>query len=274
MIFPDPCRVAELIRATARDEIMPRFGKLGRGEVREKKPGDPVTVADTAAEARLARELVALSPGSVAVGEEAADADPRRVDALAGEAPVWLLDPLDGTSNFVQGIPCFAVMVAYCRSGDVAAAWIHDPVSGSIVSAVAGGGAWRDHRQLRLPAPPALGEQRGSMNRRLRLAFAGRRRTNPKAIPEVLERHGCVGHEYMDLGSGQLHFAQYGGRLKPWDHAGGYLIHREAGGFAALASDGRSYRPGDGIFAGDLLLAPDAESWHALRRLIVEIGAE
>lgn len=274
MSNPDALAVAQVIRVTAVEEIMPWFRNLGPQNVREKKPGDHVTDADVAAEVRLARELEALVPGSISVGEEGAAADPTRLEALKGDSPVWLLDPIDGTGNFVGGIACFAVMVAFCRGGETEAAWIHDPVSGTTVWAAIGAGAWRDGERLRLTAPPPTGGMHGSLSSRLRYALAGRRGVDPGGLPDAIERYGCVGREYMDLAGGRLHFAQYGGRLKPWDHAPGHLIHREAGGFAALSSDGRAYHAGDGMVRGELLLAPDPEAWHALRGLFREMSLE
>ena len=80
-------------------------------------------------------------------------------------------------------------------------------------------------------------------------------------------RYGCAGREYMDLGTGALDFAQYT-RLKPWDHAAGVLIHRQAGGFSALRGHGSPYRVEPRILEETLLLAPDEESWQTLDGLL------
>jgi fructose-1,6-bisphosphatase/inositol monophosphatase family enzyme len=68
----------------------------------------------------------------------------------------------------------------------------------------------------------------------------------------------------MDVARGKLHFSAYGGRLKPWDHAAGVLLHREAGGYSAFFGDGSAYRPESGIVRGRLLLAPDRDGWAEL----------
>jgi fructose-1,6-bisphosphatase/inositol monophosphatase family enzyme len=78
----------------------------------------------------------------------------------------------------------------------------------------------------------------------------------------------CAGHEYLALASGRAHFALYQ-RLMPWDHAPGYLIHREAGGHG-LRLDRREYTPA--IHDGGLLLTPDAESWEALHEVLLGNG--
>jgi len=111
--------VMRLMAEVAAAEIVPRFGKLGAGDVRDKgKPWDLVTVADIAAEAFLTTALGRLVPGSAVVGEEACAADAGVMAALGGAAPVWLIDPVDGTNNFVHGQPCFAVVIAYCEGGE------------------------------------------------------------------------------------------------------------------------------------------------------------
>src|SRR5215831_11049818 len=142
----DPARVTALIEETAALEILPRFQKLAAGEIREKSPGDYVTVADEAAEAHLSPRLTALLPGSLVLGEEAA-----------------AVDPIDGTGNFAAGRPGFAVMVALIRSDAVVAGWIHDPIGGRTAVAAAGEGAWIGECRLKVASPPrAAREMMGS----------------------------------------------------------------------------------------------------------------
>lgn len=254
---PDSEKVAQLIADVAAAEVMSRFERLERGDVTEKRPGDLVTVADVAAERRLSRILIDLLPGSLVVGEEAAAANPGVLDALGGEAPVWVVDPIDGTSNFAAGIPVFAVMVALVRRGDVVMGWIHDPVKRLTATAIKGEGAFCDGKRLQVAS--ATGGKR-SGNRQLARRIEGR----SNLLDEVFDLR-CAGHEYLALAGGQAQFAFYN-RLNPWDHAPGQLLHREAGGFTALL-DGSPYttrKP-----AGGLLLAPDEASWAALREILI-----
>src|SRR6266540_1190144 len=104
----DGAALAEGGEGVAQGERMGRVRRLGTGEEWEKAPGDLVTAADLAAEARLAAELVPLVPGSAFVGEESTAAG-AGLAALGGDRPVWIVDPLDGTSNFVQGDERFCV---------------------------------------------------------------------------------------------------------------------------------------------------------------------
>lgn len=89
----------------------------------EKSPGELVTVADREAEAWLTPRLAALVPGSRVVGEEAVEADPSLLEGLEGGV-AWLLDPVDGTSNFARGEARFAMMAALLRDGEALAAWM------------------------------------------------------------------------------------------------------------------------------------------------------
>lgn len=108
----DSLRVAELIRETAAAELLPRFRNLAKSDIRQKRPGDVVTVADEAAEQRLATGLAKILPGVPVVGEEAVEKDPSLLDLIArpGET-CWIVDPLDGTANFAAGRDRFAIII-------------------------------------------------------------------------------------------------------------------------------------------------------------------
>lgn len=254
-MFPDPQHVARLIREVADSEILPRFRRLAADESWEKRPGSVVTVADQAAENALAGALGDLVPGSLVVGEEAVEERPEILERLSGDAPVWVLDPVDGTSNFAAGKPDFAVIVAYVVEGETRAGWIHLPVEGVTAIAVAGDGAEVDGARARVAPAAPMAEMTGSLGPRLRRnkAFSGRFAsvTNTK----------CCAVDYLAIVRGRIHFAYYRG-LKPWDHAAGHLLHREAGGYSACL-DGADYRPG-APGEGGLLLAPTTGVWRTL----------
>lgn len=275
--IPDPAAVIRIIRDVAASEILPRFRNLAAGDIAHKRhPGDLVTVADTESERHLSQRLRALLPGSAVVGEEGAEADPGVLAALGEAPPVWLLDPVDGTVNFANGKPCFAVIVGLCVGGETRAGWICDPLAGETLWSVAGEGAWIDdadgrRRRLEPLAGRELAAMRGSLSPRagdrLRAALAA----EAGGVTPVSLRYGCAGREYMDLCRGVLQFAQYT-RLKPWDHAAGVLIHREAGGVSALRRGRTPYRPEPGIVEDTLLLAPDVATWETLDRLLGRTG--
>ena len=260
-------RVAGLIAAAAAEEIVPRFGKLAEGDVRAKGPSDPVTVADLAMERRLTAALPDLLPGSTVVGEEAVADDAQVHDRLDGDDPVWVIDPLDGTTNFTEGRPMIAVIVALVHRGRTVAGWIHDPLNRTTATVEEGAGAWLDGARLHVATPTEPPAMIGALNfkyfpEELRERLKARR-DRVSAVRPLF----CAGQEYLRLASGQIQFAFFW-RLKPWDHAAGVLLHREAGGYAARLN-AEPYRPTDRD--GGLLLAPDAASWSALHdTLLVE----
>jgi fructose-1,6-bisphosphatase/inositol monophosphatase family enzyme len=261
---PDPESVAALLRRAATEVILPRFKRLDQGEIREKGPGDLVTVADTESEQLLAPLLRDLAPSSVVVGEEAVAADPAVLDRLKGEAAVWLIDPVDGTFNFVHGNPNFAIIVAYVEHGAVRAGWIHEPIENETIWAVAGEGTWSGGKRLFVPAPPPPERMVGSLSGRT--PGGARARDLVQAAngfgPQVNIR--CAGRTYTSLVRGNIHYA-YFSRSRPWDHAAGWLIHEQAGGRGAFL-DGDAYTPVRGNHP--LLLAPDDARWRTFRALL------
>lgn len=250
----DPHIIAGILREVAEAEILPRFGHLTEGQIREKKPGQLVTEADTEAERVLSGRLTALLPGSMVVGEESVDAKPALLDLLKQPGAVWIIDPVDGTGNFAKGNARFAVILALVVDGVTRQGWIYDPVGQRMVMAESGQGAWLDgHRLSVLPSAP-LEAMNGSVKRFAHLV--GR-------VAKV-GRRGSAAHDYLDLVTGVLHFAHFS-RLMPWDHAAGVLIHAEAGGHGRLMS-GEPYQP---VACRDgLLLAPSEGSWRGLKTLI------
>ena len=262
----DSEQVSAIMREVADEAILPRFRSLAAGDIIPKGDhGDFATTADLEAERRLGARVAALLPGSIVVGEEGAEKRPELLAAIAGKDPVWIIDPLDGTHNFAQGLAQFTVMVALARAGETEAAWIHDPLAGRTVTAERGSGAWEVGRRLAVARPAALSAMRGAL-----YAKAGRPGISPR-LNEARRRFAgicysrCAGCEYLALARGESHFALFT-RLLPWDHAAGTLIHREAGGYHACL-DGAPYRPTR--HAGVLLLAPDQASWEAIAALVL-----
>jgi len=254
MSLPDPQSVTALIRQAAETEILPRYQRLGKADIREKSPGQLVTDADVEAERMLTRTLTALLPAAV-VGEESVAVDSGPLSALERPGPVWVIDPVDGTANFAAGKPRFGVIVALVVDGRTVMGWIHDPIPNRTIFAAAGGGAWLGGDRLLVPSDLPLAAMRGA---------ARRSRTLADRVAHVA-RLGSAAHDYLDLAQGRLHFAHFR-QLMPWDHAAGVLIHAEAGGFGALI-DGSPYRP-RAQSGGALLLAPERGSWDELRVLV------
>lgn len=252
------------MRQTAKAEVLPRLGRLAPGEITEKRPGETVTPADTAAEAMLARLLPAIAP-AVFVGEECVETDPSLLGRIQGPEPVWIVDPVDGTTNFSKGIPRFGMIVAYARGGETLAGWILDPVNDLAVWAIKGQGAWMAGRRVRATPPAPAAELSGTVGKRVREKIEASRAMGTRNLPRLVPRYGSIALEYLDIARGQLAFMRCVGRLKPWDHAAGVLIHAEAGGFSELSGGEGAYRPAPPRARdGTLVLAPDRAAWESL----------
>ncbi len=264
---PDRIAVQSLIRAVAETEILPRFQKLTASDISEKAPGDLVTVADTAAERFLTRELSVLMPGSAAIGEEGYAADPHTLCRLSEDRPVWIIDPVDGTHNFAHGIPCYAVIVSLVHNRQIIAGWIHDPVANSTLYAEQGEGAWDGEKRLTITPDKTIDRMTGSLKRSTRHAVQQRQSAGEIGLPAIVKRYRCVGREYMDLARGTLDFAAYGGVLKPWDHVAGILMYREAGGMDRLLETNNPFQVAATLSRGNILLAPSPDLWQSLNEL-------
>ena len=258
--------LATILRDAARAEILPRFRRLGPGAVRHKDgPLDPVTDADEAAERRITAALATRYPASLVIGEEACSRDPAILSGLA-EAPLaFVVDPVDGTANFAAGLALFGVMAAAICHGQVVAAVIHDPIGDDTALALRGGGAWIEtpdgsRSPLKVAAPAPVAEMAGNVS--WRFMPEPRRGTVCRNLPLLggAWDYRCAAHEYRMTAAGHGHFLVFN-RLLPWDHAPGWLLHREAGGFSARL-DGSDYRPA--ATDGGMICAPDRASWQAL----------
>ena len=267
----DALTVAEILRNAAQAEILPRFRNLSAGAVRTKTSQlDLVTDADEAAERAIEAELLRAFPKAVVIGEEGVSRDPSLLDGLGDADLAFILDPVDGTLNFASGLPLFGVMVAAVMKGEVVCGVILDPISDDWAIAVRGEGAWLQRpdgstRALSVAAPVPLSQMAGNVSWRylpeaLRPVVTG----NLPRIAMAADLR-CAAHTYRQIAGGHLHFA-FSSSVMPWDHAAGWLIHREAGGHTAHF-DGSLYRPANR--GGGLISAPDEDSWQALREALL-----
>ncbi|GAT79961.1 inositol monophosphatase [Streptomyces sp. F-3] len=234
--------VEEEIRKAAAVEIMPRFRRLAEHEVDQKSgPHDLVTDADRLAERHLTDALGALLPGSVVVGEEAVHANPLVYEALQGEAPVWIIDPVDGTRQFVHGDPGFCTLVALAHRGVVLASWTYAPARDQLATAVRGQGAFLDGTPLRSGAPEP--------GRPLEVAVSHPDFTTDEQKRALLglwtdgvapRSCGSAGLEYLAVARGEVDATAFSWEAA-WDHAAGLLLVEEAGG-AQLTLTGDPFR--------------------------------
>ena len=258
----DPARISRYLGEVADRVVLPRWRRLGTDDVRVKSDRSLVTIADLEAEAMLIPILEGSLPGSIAIGEESVCRDPGILDALQGDSPVWIVDPVDGTSAFSRGEDNFGMLLSLAYRGEIVAAWAYFPVLGHLLVAQAGAGAFCDG----LPACPC----REAPDT---LALVGRYNTKKlapallEATSGILDRHPGMNHdthsswEYRRLLSGEpgIYLTSH---TTPWDTAGGYLLATEAG-CAVNNIDETPYRVGD--IAGTLLYVGQPEAWGQVR---------
>ncbi|MGD2084419.1 MAG: inositol monophosphatase family protein [Chromatiales bacterium] len=217
--------MCSLLRRLSERVLVPGFSRA-RG--RTKPDGSLVTDADLAMQAAVARELEARWPDVPVLGEEMPAAEQRRLLA-GGDAALWCLDPLDGTSNYASGVPFFAVSLALIRAGRVELGVVYDPLRGECFSAARGRGAWLDDRGLRLLT--------GGLPLRECVALVDFKRLPPRLAERLAVRppfrsqrsFGAVALDWCWLAAGRGHLYLHGGQ-KLWDYAAGRLILAEAGG--------------------------------------------
>ncbi|MFF8014792.1 inositol monophosphatase family protein [Streptomyces sp. NPDC007929] len=238
--------VEEAVRKAAATEIMPRWRQLAAHEIDQKSgPHDLVTDADRKAELYLTEALAALLPGSVVVGEEAVHANPASYGAIRGDAPVWIVDPVDGTRQFVRGEAGFCTLVALAHRGTLLASWTYAPADDRLATARRGKGARLDGERLFAGVPEP--------GRDLRVATSHPDYTTDEEKQALLGLRadgvaprpcGSAGLEYLAIARGELDAVAFSWEAA-WDHAAGLLLVEEAGG-VHLTRAGEPFRVGGG----------------------------
>ncbi|GHA14389.1 inositol monophosphatase [Devosia pacifica] len=265
-----PDKLAEILRDAAKREILPRFRKLDEGMVRTKSSAiDLVTEADVGAERVITAALKQAAPDALVVGEEAVAADASLLDRALDAPFVIYVDPVDGTANFVGGLPLYAVMASVVVNGETVAGVIYDPMGDDWLMAEIGSGAWLkfpDGRAIpqRFSDPAPLNDMIGTAS-----PFYMQPAARAKVLANfnklrMVASYRCAGHEYRLAAGGNIHFLMFH-KLMPWDHLAGSLIMQEAGAFVARF-DGEPYLPAHRD--GGLLIAPDQDSWTELRQQV------
>lgn len=251
--------IVEAVRDVARVEIMPRFRALSPGDVETKTgPEDLVTIADTAAEAALIRRFEDILPGVAVVGEEAVEDDPAILDQLARPDPCVVIDPIDGTWNFANGLAVFGVIIAVREAGKTVMGLLYDPVCDDWMIARAGQGAHFvradgsrvaiSTRAAREPAMETGYLPLGMFDDRSKKALA-------PLMPAFsrVQSLRCSLYEYRMLAAGRVDWL-IAAESKPWDHLAGQLIVEESGGAWGTVAGG----PYDPTNRGQVLLATGA----------------
>jgi len=224
------------------------FGEVENLQVSAKGPGDFVSRADTKAEATIREELTEARPNYGWLGEESAE--------VKGTDPTrrWIVDPLDGTTNFLHGLPHWAISIALEHKGEVVAGVVYDPARDEMFVAEKGAGAYLNDRRLRVSGRREMTEMIFATG----IPFGGKP-SLPRSLREIAAlASGCAG--IRRFGSAALDLAYVAaGRcdgywesgLNPWDVAAGILIVREAGGMVGPLTEGAEIFAGGGIVAAN-----------------------
>jgi myo-inositol-1(or 4)-monophosphatase len=230
-------------RSLARD-----FGEVQNLQVSLKGPGDYVSQADRKAEEIIYNELLKARPGYSFLMEESGTVKG------SDDQHRWIIDPLDGTTNFLHGIPIFAISIALERQGVLVAGLIYNPAMDELYTAERGGGAFLNDRRLRVAARRNLNDAViGTGIPHLGRGDHGHYLVELRNVMgEVsgIRRMGAAALDLAYVAAGRLD-GFWEDALHPWDMAAGMLIIREAGGFATDKAGGPDIFGTGGIVAGN-----------------------
>lgn len=249
-------RAAEAAAATLLDGL-----RRARSSVETKSTStDMVTEMDRAAEQLIVESILADRPDDGIVGEEGT--------ARGGTSGVqWIVDPIDGTTNYLYGLPGFAVSIAAARAGEVVAGVVVDPMHGDTFTATRGGGAFRNDEPIAVSTETRLTHALVATG----FSYEPDRRSRQAAVlgeilPAVrdIRRLGAASVDLCAVACGRVD-AYYEKGLAPWDHAAGGLIASEAGGRVGDLDEGPA--------GGHFVLAANPHLFDGLAATLRAAGA-
>jgi myo-inositol-1(or 4)-monophosphatase len=228
--------------------LVKNFGVQADYNVQQKSQNDFVSEIDKAAEQAIVRAILKVYPDHSIQAEESGEIIGKDADHL------WIIDPLDGTTNYLRGIPHFAISIAYAVKGVVQCGLVYDPLREELFTATRGAGAALNDKRLRVTA------QRDLNGALLATGFPFKRKdlsSNYLAIfaelfTEVadMRRNGSAALDLAYVASGRIDgFWEFG--LQPWDIAAGALMVREAGGLVTEFNGGHNFMQNGNVVAGN-----------------------
>ena len=220
-------RMVEAAQAAA-TSLREDFSRLEVLKISHKQgPADPVSAADLRAEAAVREHLARAEPSFGFLGEEGG------LQGGSDDAHLWVVDPLDGTANFLSGNPAFAVNIALVREGEVVAGVTHTPILGELFCAHTGGGSFLNGKAVRVSARQGLEQAILGIG----IPFMGKprqdqfhlemKRLTPKVAGIRRIGAGAIDMAYVACGRYDAYWEQ---SVSAWDLAAGVVIVREAGG--------------------------------------------
>jgi len=237
MINVDKDFLRSVIIDAAHAELLPRFTHV---ESYQKEDGSWLTEVDIALQQRIVEALQDQYPESVVLGEEMPEHE--QLQCLQSGKPVWCLDPVDGTSNLVSGIPYFSISLALIEHGNIEVAFVYDPMRDEMFTTQRGQGA-------RLNGKPLLVKD-SNLTLKQSIALIDFKRLDPDlAIRLVSESpyasqrsFGSVALDWCWLAAGRVQVYLHGG-ANLWDYVAGHAIFSEAGGFSMTLEGEHIFTP-------------------------------
>lgn len=225
------------------------FGEVENLQVSVKGPGDFVSAADRKAEKILFEELARARPGYGFVLEESG------VVEGADKSHTWFIDPLDGTTNFLHGLPIFAISIGLAREGQIVAGLVYNPANDDTFIAEKGQGAYYNNRRLRVAARRDMADALIGCG----IPHIGKAKEHPRFKAELgavmaragnIRRLGAAALDLCFVASG-AYDGFWERNLQAWDIAAGIVIIKEAGGFVTDADGGQDMLSKGSICAGN-----------------------
>ena len=276
-------QVTALMIEAGKTIILPSFNNLSPDDIATKSSDtDFVTIADREAEFWLIPRLEALLDGVIALGEETISDDPKSERQIQKHL-AFVIDPIDGTRNFIQGSPHFCSMISLIDRGEPLVAWVYRPIDGDVIVAVAGEGAF--HMMLDEDGELTDWEPISRAYERFHLSdmvgtggikgLTGQKKLAVRAQLRALAHRrliGSAGCEAALIALGEHDFLMHS-KTTAWDHTPVDLIAREVGALSLSLPKGRAFSP---TCDDALLVAPDQESWlllaHHIWDEVIEIA--
>jgi fructose-1,6-bisphosphatase/inositol monophosphatase family enzyme len=266
--LPATTAMIDAARSAAERLIRPAF-RTPQLATADTKSGafDLVTACDQESEAAIRADLIDRFPFALVTGEERLSAFPQERAQLFKAHEAFLIDPIDGTLNFAQGVGVVATIIAYIERGIPVAGVLHDPIAGDTVVGEAGRGAWfiaSNGATRRLTPTPHHPAQAVMAN-----TWKWQEEGNT-AMVAALQSFGMIrtlmsaAHDHRTLALGGGHTALFRD-AQPWDHAAGVVVLREVGGKVAFL-DGQPYSIER--HKGPLLATASAADWDAKARAL------
>lgn len=254
----------QLVQNIATEEIMPRFLN---SSVTQKSDGSLLSEADIAAQNAFSQRLPEILAAPV-LGEEMPTTVQRQLWQHYAQSGLWVLDPIDGTTNFANGLPYFAVSVAFIKQGLPQMGVIYHPVSQELFFAQSGQGAYMNHTRLPLRLSPTrlCDAVAGVEIKRLRSGNLSSRIHTLSPVRSI-RSIGSSTLDWCHLAAGRYDVYVHGGQ-NLWDYAAGALIFTEAGGKLATL-EGDTFWSGQHTFKRSVIAATQPQLFQAWHQWII-----